>query len=292
MVDTLALLKNDYTEAEAFKLLDEINTYIYLLGGDGAHLLKSTENMIYYVEKEDFIIPIEVIKKKISPEFHDIYDEVIRPFEAKEYTKIPDVADEEKISALLEEYCLLSRQYREENGGYETTKFEPNKYVIIARLTSGAWQDFEGLLNKMGVNFIETFHWYEDEFRDDAFVKIDYEPKNIPIVNYFFWLKDSMSKEQFKDCSEKLINELECIRYGLYVCRNTVSSYCAKNDFYTTKGSDAFSVSKGQQVIILPIIEEDMAAVQTAFEKVGFRIETVVELVAETACFDYLEHIW
>lgn len=46
MVDTLAFLKNDYTEEEIHKIIDEVNSYVSFFGGYGATLLKTTNAAI------------------------------------------------------------------------------------------------------------------------------------------------------------------------------------------------------------------------------------------------------
>jgi hypothetical protein len=244
MVDTLVFLKNDYSEKEIHDITDKINAYIRFFGGDYARLLKTTDNTIFYEEIEDFKVPREILMEHLSPEELSLYDEFVRYDEhldanmsMEEYKKFEEYAESEKYDDVIGEVYAIKRMYCKKNGGYKTTRFEPNKYVILARLNAGTWKDLDILLQLMNIEATAMVHWWSEEFdeEDEPFEKVNYEPINIPTARYLFWLDNSISDEEYEASVNKLKENLKSYHYGLYIWDDDFRAFQAKKGFYAKR---------------------------------------------------------
>lgn len=237
MVDTLVFLKNDYSEKEIHDITDKLNAYIRFFGGDYARLLKTTDNTIFYEEIEDFKVPREILMEHLSPEELSLYDEFVRYDEHLDadisMEEYEEIAESEKYEDVVGEVYAIKRMYCKKNGGYKTTRFEPNKYVILARLNAGTWKDLDILLQLMNIEATAMVHWWSEEFdeEDEPFEDTHYEPKNIPTMSYMFWLDKNITDEEYELAVSKLKEELKTYRYGLYIWGDYFSEYQAKKGF-------------------------------------------------------------
>ena len=216
MVDTLAFLKNDYTEEEIHKLIDEINAYVTFFGGYGATLLKTTNAAIYREKKEDFEVPEEIVLGKLSEDMLAIQQKLDEKKDTSpdEFLKLLSSSE---CNELMKARDVIIDSYLTEHGGYSITEYEPNKYVINARLNVGAHRDLASLLENMGIEYTDIVQWWGDEFdQNTAFVFINYEPKEIEMNTYNFWLADTYTDEEIEDMQSKLTKVIKQIRYGIY----------------------------------------------------------------------------
>ena len=241
MVDTLVFLKNDYSEKEIHDITDKINAYIRFFGGDYARLLKTTDNTIFYEEIEDFKVPREILMEHLSPEELSLYDEFVRYDEHLDadisMEEYEEFAESEKYDVVVGEVYAIKRLYCKKNGGYKTTRFEPNKYVILARLNAGTWKDLDILLQLMNIEATAMVHWWSDEFdeEDEPFEKVNYEPVNIPTARYLFWLDNGISDEEYEASINKFKEELKAYHYGLYIWADDFRDFQAKKGFYAKR---------------------------------------------------------
>lgn len=217
MVDTLAFLKNDYTEEEIHKIIDEVNSYVSFFGGYGATLLKTTNAAIYREKKEGFEVPEDFIVGKLSADMLAIQ---------RKYDEKKDASSDERMDFLCSSECnellqargVIADSYLAEHDGFNVKEYEPNKYVINARLNMGAYRNLARLLENMGVEYTDIVQWWSNEFdQNTAFEFIKYEPKEIETSRYNFWLVDtSYTDEDVENLQNTVSKSLEHIRYGLY----------------------------------------------------------------------------
>ena len=216
MVDTLAFLKNDYTEEEIHKIIDEVNSYVSFFGGYGATLLKTTNAAIYREKKEGFEVPEDFIIGKLSADMLAIQ----KKFDEKRKSSSDDFIEfmsSSECNELMKARGEIADNYLTEHDGYNLTEYEPNKYVINARLNMTAGSLYERLLENMGIETTDIVHWWSDEFdQNTAFEFIKYEPKEIETNRYNFWLADTYTDEEVEDLQNTLSKSLEHIRYGIY----------------------------------------------------------------------------
>ena len=351
MVDTLVFLKNDYSEKEIHDITDKINAYIRFFGGDYARLLKTTDNTIFYEEIEDFKVPREILMEHLSPEELSLYDEFVRYDEHLDadisMEEYEEFAESEKYDDVIGEVYAIKRMYCKKNGGYKTTRFEPNKYVILARLNAGTWKDLDILLQLMNIEATAMVHWWSEEFdeEDEPFKKVNYEPVNIPTARYLFWLDNGISDEEYEASINKFKEELKAYHYGLYIWDDDFRDFQAKKGFYSKrvipkeyekydefkfsclireiekaketgntseedfansidvvmqelrqyrqehKMYERFRVTKGQKVIPLLLIMNDLDEIIGLFDKCGLRIHTVTMQDEEITCFENLVRV-
>lgn len=142
MVDTLAFLKNDYTEDEAKKLLVKISPLCEELDTDYTLLLRTTQD----IKVQELI---EEVCMKAGKHHYDFLCEY------------GDVIGNEKYE-----------QYLHEIGAYRFLDIPKGKYVILTRISIGAGRFFENLLISQSIPFISIAQWYGNEFAKEDFEEI------------------------------------------------------------------------------------------------------------------------
>lgn len=186
MVNTLVFLKNDYSEKEIYDIIDKINAYVCFFGGDNAQLLKTTDNTVLYEEIEDFKVPREILMEHLSPEELSLYDEFVRYDEHLDadvsMEEYQEFEESEKYDDIIDKVYSIKQKYCKKNGGYKMTQFEPNKYVILARLKPGTQKDLDTLLRSMNIETTAMVAWLNGEFNinDDPFEKVNHRTINPP----------------------------------------------------------------------------------------------------------------
>ncbi len=219
MVDTLAFLKNDYTEEEIQKIVHEIETYVEFFGGYSATILKTTDNTVYRTVKEGFEIPQDAIVGKLPADMFEFFQKLNNSdMSYEEFNKLQRSTEYREFSKT---WKVLANDYILKHNGYNIKKFTPNKYVINARLNVGAYKRLARLLDDMGIEYTDIVQWWGDEFDENtAFQWIDsgfdINSKYAESEIYNFWFVEDYTNDEIMEMYATLEKAFRNVRYGLY----------------------------------------------------------------------------
>ncbi len=215
MVDTLAFLKNDYSAEEIHKIIDEVNSCVCLFGGYGATLLKTTNATVYRAKKEGVEVPNEEFVGKLSAKMLVIQQKLNS--KSSSYDEYMKFLASSEGKELTEARNAIADKYLREHDGYDIIEYAPNKYVINARLNSGAYKSLANLLENMGIEYSDIVQWWSNEFDENtAFEFIDYEPQMFEQCRFNFGFSETYSDAEIENIEKNINKALGKIRYGLY----------------------------------------------------------------------------
>lgn len=283
MVDTLAFLKKDYTEEEIHNLIDEINTYVTFFGGYGAAIMKTTDAAIYREKKDDFEIPEDIIISKLSADML-VIQQILDEKEKESREAFYKFMSSEECKELMKARNEIADNYLLEHGGYNIRKYEPNKYVINARLNMGAYKDLASLLENMGIEYADIVHWWNDEFdQETAFEYPQYEPKQLEMHTYNYWMLESYSDDEMEDVLSALTDALKQTRYGLYHLSNCALR-ATSNTIVKVPVLDEYKKFKMYERKVRSELMDDVISSGKFDDKKFRKVETAVKKEADKYC--------